>query len=444
MFRKVGNLNIVTIFCNTSMELNMNDLNPLYGEQTKLSISNMSFSNKKLSNFPVYIKSISYVKKACAIANFRAGLLQEHIMQQITNACDIIIKGYNELHFPVDVYSGGGGIAINMNVNEVIASLAGSNVSPVNHVNMSQSTSDVCHTSLRLSLSHSIKFLEESLFILISSLYKKGHEFENINTIARTCWQDGMQVSAGALFTSTASALKRQTHLYGHYRKTLTEINLGWTVIGTGTGASYKYREHILQSLKEVFEYEFTYREDKGDSSQYPDDIAALSSAIRRTSEILSKLCKDLRILSSGPETGLGELILPNIQAGSSFFPGKSNPIIPETIIQCAMLISGNDSIIQSQLGNGEVHLNVWEPMMGFLLLENLNMLINATQILTYKCIKQIQINKTVCEAYANSTMPLLVKYKEELGYDFVVNMIKKEGLQNVITKIKGEQNETV
>ena len=415
---------------------------PLYGEQTKLSLTNMSFSENRLLRFPIYIKAAAYVKKACALANLRGGLLDQDIADKICAACDIIISGKHLNSFVADVYSGGGGIAINTNINEVIANLAGPGISAANHVNMSQSTSDVCHTSLRLALSNTLKYLEEGLGLIATSLTKKGKEFEDVTTIARTCWQDGMQVSAGAVFAATASAIKRQRVLFSHYRRQLTEINLGGTVIGTGTGANVAYREHILQALCEVFDYDFTYRDDKNDSSQYPDDIAALSSAIRRTSEILAKFAKDLRFLSSGPETGLGEITLPHVQAGSTFFPGKSNPIIPETVIQCSMLVAGNDSIVQQCVGMGEIHLNIWEPMMGFLLLENINMLVRISDPFVNKCIKYIQINKETCEAHANTTMPLLLKYKEIYGYDYMAQKVKEEGIDKVMEKIRQEEKE--
>ena len=409
----------------------------LYGEQTRLTLKNMSFSGVPLSRFPVYLRSAAQVKKACAAANARAGLLPQARAERIGRACERLIAGEYTGQFPVDVYHGGGGIGINMNLNEVIAALAGDGVEAVDEVNLSQSTSDVCHTSLRLALLELLEGLDAALERWILVLEEKAGAFSQVNTIARTCLQDGMSVPASALFEGTAAALRRQR---GAWRPKLLAVNLGWTVIGSGTGAPEAYRREILPALREVTGRELVWRESHYDSAQYPDDVAGLSGAVRRLAEILAKLARDLRLLSSGPETGLMELRLPAVQAGSSFFPGKVNPVIPEMMIQCAMLIGGHDGVIQSALGQGEIHINLWEEMMGFLLMDSMEMLRGAMSSFLANCVAGVELNRAVCEGYAASRVPLIVACKERYGYRYLSDWIKREGTEAVVEQLRRER----
>jgi len=411
----------------------------LYGDQTQLAVTNMSFSKNILGGFPYYVKALAKVKKACAMANYQAGLLDKDIYERILVACDELIKGYHLGQFPVDVFGGGGGIAVNMNINEVIASIAGDGVKAIEHVNLSQSTSDVCHTALRVCLYERIGELEKIVKDTLDILYAKYEEFKPYKTIARTCWQDGIQVSAGVLFSATASVLKREHKNLLRYRDYFKIINLGWTVIGSGMNATDEYQDRILDCLSSVVGYECTWHEYPFEAAQYPDDLVRVSNIFRSISELMTKLARDIRILSSGPEAGLNELKLPNVQSGSSFFPGKNNPIIPETLIQSSLLVAGNDSIIQTCLGLGEVHLNVWENMMGFLLLQNISMIKSVLTIFNEKCLAGIELNKAVCEGYANSTMPLLVYYKEKRGYEYISKLVKDNGVSGTLELLKNK-----
>ena len=410
---------------------------PLYGEQTRLTLQNMSFSGVPLSRFPAYIQSAARVKKACALANLRAGLLPADKAEQIMSACDELAAGRHQDQFPVDVYHGGGGIGLNMNLNEVIASLAGADIRPVDDVNMSQSTSDVCHTALRLTLFGRLGELDKETAAWVEKLEELASAFASVPTIARTCLQDGMEISAGALFSGTAAAIRRQREDIALWRKRMTRVNLGWTVVGTGTGAPESYRREILPALKDVLGYEVTWRESPLDAAEYPDDLAAVSGLTGRLAQILTKFSRDLRLLSSGPETGLRELRLPAVQAGSSFFPGKVNPVIPEMMIQCAMLIEGHDGVIQRAVGLGEIHINLWEEMMGFLLLDSMGMLLRAMVSLRERCVAGITINETVCREYAASRIPIIVACKERYGYQYLSSRIKKEGLEAVVADLR-------
>ena len=414
-----------------------NEAAVLYGEQTRLTLENMSFSGVPLSRFPEYIRQGALVKKACALANRRAGLLDPGKAGRIMSACDELATGRYDGQFPVDAYHGGGGIGINMNLNEVLATLAGGGIDPIDDVNMSQSTSDVCHTALRLALYERLGALDGEVADWIAVVDDLARRFGPIPTVARTCLQDGMKVSCGAVFSGLAGALLRLHRDCAAARQAMTRVNLGWTVIGTGTGAPLAYREAILPALHEVTGVAVCWHDNLLDASQYPDDVAAVSGVVLRLGHVLAKFARDLRLLSSGPETGLHELSLPAAQAGSSFFPGKVNPVIPEMMIQCSMLMDAHDGVIQRCVGLGEIHINLWEEMMGFLLLENVDMLVRAMHCLLHRCVAGITVNEAVCRRYATSKIPLVTEAKERYGYRHLADRIKAEGLDAVVASLK-------
>ncbi|MDE7327725.1 MAG: hypothetical protein K2N63_15850, partial [Lachnospiraceae bacterium] len=353
---------------------------------------------------------------------------------------DALLENDYKEQFPVDAFHGGGGIGINMNVNEVIAALAGHEVQPVDDVNMSQSTSDVCHTALRLCLYKEVGRLIERVKDLICTVMAKAESFREYLTIASTSWQDGMSVSASAELEGFAGALSEQLAWTEQYRNTLLKVNLGWTVIGSGKGAADEYRLHIMNALGEVTGLPFEWKNSVYQAAQYTEDLSVLSAYIRTISSVTAKFARDVRILSSGPETGLGEWSVPAVQAGSSFFPGKVNPVMAEMIIQCDMLVGGNDSVIQNILSQGEIHLNVWEEMAGFLLIQNITRLSKATELFYKHCVSGIELNKETSLYYSRASIPLITDYKEKYGYKKLAVQVKKYGFENVVERIrKGE-----
>lgn len=414
-----------------------------YGEQTKLTVENMSFSGVTLAQFPEYIVSLIEVKKACAIANYRSGFLDGEIFTRIIDACEKACKLSGESFYPVDVFHGGGGIGINMNINEILAALTEGTADPVDHINLSQSTSDVCHTALRITLFRQTGILESALERLDSCVKEKIEAFQGMDTIARTCWQDGMQVPVNALWKGIHAAIERTLRHMKEIQSMLCHVNLGWTVIGTGTGASDAYREHILPALNEVTGLELCWRESAFDAAQNPDDLVRVSSEISMISSVISKFARDLRLLSSGPECGLQELVVPPVQKGSSFFPGKVNPVIPEMMIQCNFLIQGNHSVIINALEAGEIHLNVWEEMMGFLLMQNLERFTRAVDLFCDKCVSGITCNEEQCRQYSQSSIPLVVRYKDKYGYQEITRQIKEKGLEKFLNDCRKYENET-
>lgn len=412
----------------------------LYGIQTLRTVQNLSFSGRILSQYPQYIQALAMVKKAAALANRKAGVVNCEACEAIVGACDQLIQGKHQEHFPVDVFHGGGSIGTNMNINEVIARLAGENVHPADHVNASQSTSDVCHTAIRIALVRSSQPLIEALQELIVTVEGKAREFDSIPTIARTCLQDGMKISLGSLFSGFASGLRRRTKDFQDKAADLLQVNIGGTVVGSGTGASGGYRLAVIPFLREVTGLPLRLRENLYDAAQNPDDLAALSAQLQMIASLLVKFAKDLRLLGSGPETGFAEIKLPAVQAGSSFFPGKVNPVVPETLIQCGFLVMGHDYAIQTALEHGELHLNIWEGAMGVLLLDSISMLTQAVRSFDRLCVAGIQANQQQCESYAASFIPMIVELKEKYGYAQVTEWMKTLSRDEIKRKYEGRE----
>ena len=408
----------------------------LYGLQTVRACDNLSFSGRPLSRYPLFIRGLAMVKKAAAMANREAGILDREIADMIAASCDLLIEGKHLEHFPVDVYAGGGGIGINMNVNEVIANLcsiraghpagSGRPVHPIEHVNLSQSTSDVCHTAVRIAIIDTFEPLKKELDDLHAELGAKASAFAGVRTIARTCLQDAMAVSLGSLFSGYAGLTERRTAALARSVERLHRINLGGTVIGSGEGAHEAYRARILPKLREVTGRNLTWRENLYDAAQNPDDLAEVSASLAQLASALLKIAADLRLLSSGPEAGFAELKLPAVQAGSSFFPGKVNPVVPETLMHCCFLIFGLHRSVEAALEHGELNLNVWETTAGINLLEALAMLTGAVRSFTRNCLRGLEANVKRCEQFAESLVPLVTHLKESYGYSRLAGWIRE------------------
>ncbi|WP_246625192.1 lyase family protein [Fictibacillus nanhaiensis] len=426
----------------------------LYGIQTVRTIQNLSFSNRPLHQYPSYIKALAGVKKAAALANCEAGLLPSDSVNAITAACEDILEGDHHEQFLIDVLHGGGGIGANMNVNEVIANLANEKlgikrgsyhpVHPIDSVNLSQSTSDVCHTGIRIAIIHDFQDLHRGITLLIEELEKKVKCFIDVTTISRTCLQDGMRARLSDFFSGYVSMLKRRLSSLEERVDQLHFINLGATVIGSGLGASPEYRAVVLDKLCEVIEMPLGLRQNLYDAAQNIDDLAAVSSELRLLSTCLIKMAKDLRLLSSGPEAGFGEIQLSAIQASSSFFPGKINPVVPETVIQCCFQVLASDRAVQATLEHGELNLNVFEGAAGINILEALSMLKSTITTFHKNCIAGLDANRERCEELSNTFIPVIIDLKEQYGYAAVSSLLKEQGREGVKNLISngGEKND--
>lgn len=423
----------------------------LYGINTLRTVNNLSFSGKILSQYPTLINALTIVKKAAARANMEAGLISEEVQNAISASSDQIIAGNHYDQFIIDVLHGGGGIGFNMNVNEVICNLAnemlGSSkgayypISPIEHVNASQSTSDVCHTAMRMAIIMSFRSLAPKIDSIILTLEKKAEEFRPIITITRTCLQDGMRAQMGEIFSGYVMVMKRRMKHLTKAIEQLYQINLGGTVIGSGIGASSNYREVIVKRLCEVSNMHFCHRDNLFDAAQNMDDLVQVSNELRILATCLIKFAKDLRLLSSGPEAGFGEIQLPSVQAGSTFFPGKINPVIPETIIQCGFQVIACDRGVQAVLEHGELDLNIFECSAGINILDSLTMLEKAISIFVENCISGIVVNQDRCTDLSNSFIPVVVELKEKLGYSTVSKLLKEKSKDEIKQLLQGEDD---
>ena len=383
----------------------------LYGIRTIRSIRNLSFSGRVLGAYPLYVRALAIVKKAAARANHDAGVIKPRIADAIEAACDALIAGAHLDQFPVDVLAGGGGIAVNMNLNEVIANLAcerlgrvrGSYdpVDPKLHVNASQSTADVCHTAARIAIIEQWSELQPVLDGCVSAARAKAKQFRNIQTLARTCLQDASAVSLGEMFGAYATAIARRAGALDRTVATLRKINLGGTVIGDGSGAPSTYRGVVVGHLNRLIKHPLSLRENLFDAAQNIDDIVAVSAQLGMLAEVLIKIAQDLRLLSSGPEGGFGEIILPAVQEGSSFFPGKINPVIPETMLQCCFQVLGCERAARLALERGELNLNVFEGAAAINVMDAMAMLTRAVASFTDACLRGIVANQARCHELA-------------------------------------------
>jgi aspartate ammonia-lyase len=383
----------------------------LYGIHTVRAVENLGFSGRILANYRDYIRALATVKKAAARANRDAHVIDALRQSAIERACDALIRGEHLAQFPVDMLAGGGSIAVNMNVNEVIANLACEDlggargsyepVHPKIHVNASQSTADVCHTAVRMTVLSRWGRLLRVLSQCVEAFRAKAAELRPVVTISRTCLQDASPVSLGELFGGHAAAIARRASELAQSVKALAHINLGGTAIGSGSGASASYRHAIVKRLNEIAGQKFTLRPNLYDAAQNIDDLAAVSAQLAMLAEVLIKVAQDLRLLSSGPEGGFGEIILPAVQEGSSIFPGKINPVIPETMLQCCFQVLGCERATRLALERGELNLNVFEGAAAANVFDAIAMMERAVALFVERCVGGIAANKERCRQLA-------------------------------------------
>jgi aspartate ammonia-lyase len=383
----------------------------LYGIHTVRAVESLSFSGRILGNYPDYVRALATVKKAAARANRDARVIDARRADATERACDALLRGEYLSQFPVDLLAGGGSIAVNMNVNEVIANLASEflggargtyqPVHPKLHVNASQSTADVCHTAVRMTVLRRWSELRRALARCVAAFRAKAVELRPVVTISRTCLQDAGRVSLGELFGGHAEVIERRAGELAQSVRALTRINLGGTAIGSGSGAPAIYRREIVKRLNELSGQKFSLRANLYDAAQNIDDLGAVSAQLAMLAEVLIKMAQDLRILASGPEGGFGEIILPTVQEGSSIFPGKINPVIPETMIQCCFQVLGCERTTRLALERGELNLNVFEGAAAVNLFDAIEMMGRAVALFTERCVIGIVANRKRCRELA-------------------------------------------
>lgn len=410
-----------------------------YGVQTLRALENFNISGISINHFPALIVALAQVKMACAKANYDLGLMEPNVMRSIVKACQEIIDGKWQTHFVVDMIQGGAGTSTNMNANEVIANRAleimGKEkgeyqyIHPNNHVNLSQSTNDVYPTALKIAFIYKNKMLIEVLEELINSFHAKAKEFAKVIKMGRTQLQDAVPMTLGQEFETYAVTLEEEIKRLEANARLFLELNLGGTAIGTGINADPKYRERAIYYLWEITSLPVTLASNLVEATQDTGSFVMYSSAIKRLAVKLSKICNDLRLLSSGPRAGLNEINLPKMQPGSSIMPGKVNPVIPEVVNQIAFKVVGNDLSVTMAAEAGQLQLNVMEPIIAQSIFESIQMLKNGIETLKHKCVDGITANEKECRNQVENSIGLVTALNPILGYE-KSSMVAKEALE--------------
>ena len=423
-----------------------------YGVQTLRALENFNLSPNKLNQFPVFINALAMVKAACAEANFKLNKLEENKYNAILYACEQVINYKYHDQFPIDMIQGGAGTSTNMNINEVLANIGLEHLDhlkgeyqylhPNNDINMSQSTNDVYPTAIKVGLIFAIEQLNGPFQNLIQSFKNKSDEFSHILKMGRTQLQDAVPMTLGQEFGAFANTLQNDLNkLNDIMPSALSVVNLGGTAIGTGINTEVKYREYAIAALSEITQKQISSSPDLIEATSDMGDFVLLSSFLKRTATKLSKIANDLRLLSSGPRTGLNEIYLEPRQPGSSIMPGKVNPVIPEAMNLVCFQVIANDLAITLAAEAGQLQLNAMEPLIAFKLFESIDLLGKAMQMFQHKCIENIRANAEHCQANVDNSIGIITALNPYLGYETTTRIAKQanETGQSVLALIKAE-----
>ncbi|HEY4651016.1 MAG TPA: aspartate ammonia-lyase [Pontibacter sp.] len=410
-----------------------------YGIQTLRALENFHITGLPISREPLLIQAFGYVKKAAALANLECGVLSAKVTDAICQASDKLIQGEYLDQFVTDMIQGGAGTSVNMNANEVIANIGlelmgyqkgdYEHLHPNNHVNFSQSTNDAYPTAFRLALYIKIGGLIEALNNLQKAFAAKAEEFKDVLKMGRTQLQDAVPMTLGAEFNGFSTTIREDIQRLEEARLLICEINMGATAIGTSINAPEGYPEIVTRHLRELTGIPVVLAEDLIEATCDTGAYVQISGVLKRCAVKVSKICNDLRLLSSGPRAGLNEINLPRMQPGSSIMPGKVNPVIPEVVNQTAYFVIGSDVTITMAAEAGQLQLNVMEPVIAFSLFSSLSYLSNACQTLTDKCVVGITANEEICKNMVMNSIGIVTSLNPILGYE-TVSAIAKEALQ--------------
>ncbi len=410
-----------------------------YGVQTQRAIDNFYISGSKMSDFPEFVKAIAYVKLAAAQTNHELGLLNDTLLNAITQACNELIEGKMHDQFPVDMIQGGAGTSVNMNANEVIANRAleimgyeradYQHCSPNDHINLSQSTNDAYPTTLKLAVIRMNQTLIERLSLLVDSFRRKGIEFADVIKMGRTQLQDAVPMTLGQEFEAFAATLEEDIARLQNNANLFLEINMGGTAIGTGLNAPKGFPKLCAEKLAKLTGESFVSAPNLVEATPDTGAYVIYSSALKRMAVKLSKICNDLRLLSSGPRAGLNEINLPPMQPGSSIMPGKVNPVIPEVVNQVCFKVYGNDLTVTFAAEAGQLQLNVMEPVLCHSIIESIVFVQRAIDTLRTKCIDGITANREVCLNMVKNSIGIVTALNPHIGYKNSTK-IAKEALE--------------
>ena len=408
--------------------------NVYYGVQSLRAAENFHITG--LNMHQEIINSLAYIKKAAAITNCEAGLLDKRRTQAIVQACDEILEGKFREDFIVDPIQGGAGTSLNMNANEVIANraieiLGGkkgdySVVNPNDHVNCGQSTNDVIPTAGKMTSLRLLKKLKKQLLRLHSALEQKADEFDGVIKMGRTQLQDAVPIRLGQEFKAYSVAILRDLNRMDKAMDEMRTLNMGGTAVGTGLNADESYLRRIVPNLSEISGMDLVQAYDLIDATQNLDSFVAVSGAVKACAVTLSKIANDLRLMSSGPRAGFGEINLPAKQNGSSIMPGKVNPVIPEVVNQVAFNAIGNDMTITMAAEAGQLELNAFEPIIFYCLFQSIDTIAYAVNTFVDNCVIGITANETRCRYFVENSVGIITAICPYVGYQKAAEIAKE------------------
>jgi aspartate ammonia-lyase len=398
-----------------------------YGVHTLRAVENFPITGNPISIYPDLIRALACIKQAAALANHQLGLLDKEKTDVIVRACEEIRAGKLHEQFVVDVIQGGAGTSTNMNANEVIANRALEHMGhqrgeyrylhPNEHVNMSQSTNDVYPTSLKVAGWFGIFQLIDAMAVLRRAFEEKAEEFKDVLKMGRTQLQDAVPMTLGQEFSTYAVMLGEDEERLKEAVLLIREINLGATAIGTGINAHPDYADLVCRRLTEITGIPLITAPNLVEATQDCGAFVQVSGVLKRVAVKLSKTCNDLRLLSSGPRAGFGEINLPPMQAGSSIMPGKVNPVIPEVVNQIAFEVIGNDVTVSFAAEGGQLQLNAFEPIIAHSLFKSVNHLRNGCLTLAERCVKGITANREHLRSLVENSIGVVTALNPYIGY---------------------------
>jgi aspartate ammonia-lyase len=399
-----------------------------WGVHTLRAVENFPVTGVPVGHFPELVKALAMVKQAAARANRKLGHLPREKAEAIDQACELIITGRHHAEFVVDAIQGGAGTSTNMNANEVIANVAleltgrakgeyGA-LHPNNDVNMAQSTNDAYPTALRLAIILASAPMVQALEELAYALKEKAVEFGDVLKMGRTQLQDAVPMTLGQEFDAFHATVKEDIARVRELVALFREVNFGATAIGTGINTDPRYAALAVEELTRISGQPMVLATNLVEATSDMGAFVLYSGLLKRIAVKLSKVCNDLRLLSSGPRTGLGEIRLPAVQAGSSIMPGKINPVIPEVVNQVAFLVIGHDLTVTLCAEGGQLQLNAFEPTIGYCVLQSMRTLTAALDTLTKRCVVGIEANRERCRELAVNSIGIVTALNPVLGYE--------------------------
>lgn len=400
----------------------------LYRAQTQRAVENFPISGSTLERG--HIEALARIKKAAARANAELGVLPQDVADAIVAAADEVATGAHDAHFPVDVYQTGSGTSSNMNTNEVLATLAtrglGRDVHPNDHVNASQSSNDVFPTSVHVAATAGVvRDLVPALEHLAAALQAKADAWATVVKSGRTHLMDATPVTLGQEFGGYAAAVRYGVERLQAALPRAAEVPLGGTAVGTGINTPAGFPQRVIELLREDTGLPLTEARDHFEAQSSRDGLVELSGALRTIAVSLTKICNDLRWMGSGPNTGLGELFIPDLQPGSSIMPGKVNPVVPEAVLMVAARVVGNDATVAWAGASGSFELNVQIPVIASAVLESVRLLANASRVLADKTVEGLEANEERARAFAESSPSIVTPLNRVIGYEAAARIAK-------------------